>query len=336
MKRGSRRMGQSRQLRTIRAVLSAAVLLVSLTVLLASPSLHAQETPDEIAKKHNDQGLLYVDQGEFASAVEEFRKAYRLAPKAKYLFNIGRAYHVMGKLRLALDQYRRCLDEEPEGKHAGRARELLDELSRQLARLKVSSNVPDVTRLEVDGDPALCRVADSCLLDPGEHNVVVAADGYIPYRNRFRVDAGEERVENITLILVPPKDLPTRSGVVWRSALFPGMGQYYAGQKGAAVAFMITESVCLATVAGGAIAQGIYQAQQSGEKDPERYRGFDSYIQASYWTWVGGAIAAGLTWGINLGHAAALKLPEGKGPAISLVLPWTIPDGGGLMLSMAW
>jgi tetratricopeptide (TPR) repeat protein len=317
----------------IRTLAVASVALLFLTCPLRTA---AQETPEEQAKKHNDLGLQYVDSGEFASAVEEFRKAYRLTPKAKYLFNIGRAYHVMGKLRLALDHYRRCLDDDPEGKHAPRARELLDELDRQLARLKVLSNVPEATRLEVDGDPALCRVGGSCLLDPGEHNVVVTADGYIPHRNRFRIDAGEERVESVTLILVPPRDLPSRTGVVWRSALFPGMGQYYAGNKGAAVAFMVTESLCLATIAGGAIAQGVYQAQQSAEKDPERYRGFNDYINASYWTWVGGAIAAGLTWGINLGHAAALKLPEAKGPAMSFVIPWTSPDGGGLTWSIAW
>ncbi len=313
-----------------------AVLPVLIHLCVVSHPLLAQETPEEMARKHNDQGLLYVDQGEFASAVEEFRKAYRLTPKAKYLFNIGRAYHVMGKLRLALDQYRRCLDEEPEGRHATRARELLDELDRQLARLKVLSNVPETTKLEVDGDPVLCRVGEACLLDPGEHNVVVTADGYVPHRNRFRIDAGEERVENVTLILVPPKDLPTRSGVVWRSALFPGMGQYYAGQKSAGVAFMVTESVCLAVVASGAIAQGIYQTQQSAEKDPERYRGFNDYINASYWTWVGGAIAAGLTWGINLGHAAALKLPEVKEPETSLVIPWTSSNGGGLAWTVLW
>ena len=77
----------------------------------------------------------------------------------------------------------------------------------------------------------------------------------------------------------------TRTGALWRSAVFPGWGQLYQGNVGGAVAFM---SLGLGTLAGGILS--VSEGQGHQDKYEERLadtilyrdRANQAYIRANY------------------------------------------------------
>lgn len=313
----------------MRRVLAAVALLLTLPI-----EGFAQETPKERAKAYSNQGLDAVDSGDFLGAIDLFKKAYRTDPRPKYLYNVGRAYHIMGKFKKALEYYERFLSENTSEKKAKKAQATIDELKRQMARLMVAVEQTGA-RLEVDGDKELCVLNKPCLLDPGEHRVEVLAKGFAPQERRIRLEAGEMRREEITLVAVLMEELPTRGGAVWRSSLFPGMGQFYADNKTAGIVFLTTEIVALATMTTGIILEQYYLGQRSSDK-PENFSNWNSYIDASYYTWVGGLAAAGTIWAVNIVHAAAMRLPTAGDSAASAWLPLALPTHNGLSLTFTF
>jgi hypothetical protein len=300
------------------------------------PSL-AQETPEEKSSHHNKLGLQYVDQGAFLDAVEEFKKAYKYHPKVKYLFNIARAYQVMGQGRNALDYYNRFIGLAKSEKKKARAQALIDELMRQLAVLTVEVSV-EGAELTVNGDPLICKPSTGCLLDPGDQMIAVAKEGFATVSRRLRLEAGEKRMEPIELVAVLSGDLPTRSGAIWRSSLFPGMGQYYVGRNGAGTALLVGEIVCLGTVATGLVLEQYYLKQRTQDegKGTNVWNDWTDLMNIGHWVWIAGAGAGGLVWAVNVIHAAAMPLPKPEDESSFLILPLMRPDGGGFSFAMTW
>lgn len=311
--------------------------LILCVLLLPTAQALAQETPEEKAGHHNQLGLQYVDQGAFLDAVEEFKKAYKYHPKVKYLFNIARAYQVMGQGRSALDYYNRFLDLTTSKKKRKRAQGLIDELMRQLAVLTVKVS-EEGAQLTVNGDPQVCKPGEGCLLDPGDQMIAVSKEGFATVSRRVRLEAGEKRMEPIELVAVLTGDLPTRSGAVWRSSLFPGMGQYYAGKNGAGTALLLGEIVCLGTLATGLVLEQYYakQRKQDEGEGTATWNDWTDLMNIGRWVWIGGAGAGGLVWAINIIHAAAMPLPKTDEKSSFLILPLMNPEGGGFSFAMTW
>jgi tetratricopeptide (TPR) repeat protein len=307
--------------------------LISCALLLWTAPVQAQSTPAERAKEYAAAGLEAVDSGDFIAAVEAFKKAYRTDRKPKFLFNIGRAYHVMGKFRLALDFYERFLRENKSKKKAVRGAEIVGELRRQMARLTILVDIPKAA-LSVDGDLELCFLNAPCMLDPGEHQIEVGADGYAPGRRRLRLEAGETRTETIEMIAV---DLPTRKGAIWRSALFPGMGQYYANNRKMAALFLTSELVALSVMTTGIILEQYYIGGKIAYKGgtDEKNAKFDHLIVPSYWTWVASLTAAGTIWAVNIVHAWAMPMSTKPTTAWQLI-PVGTPNEAGLSLLISF
>jgi len=292
--------------------------------------VRAQSTPEERAKEYSAQGLAAVDNGDFLGAVEAFKKAYRTDPKAKYLFNIGRAYHVMGKFRLALDFYERFLRENKSRQKAKRGAEIVGELRRQMARLTIMVTTPDAS-ISVNGDLEVCFLNAPCMLDPGEHHVEVRAPGFALGKRHFRLEAGETRIESIELVA---EDLPTRNGAIWRSALFPGMGQYYADNDTTATFFLTSEIVLLATMTAGVILEQYYIVRRKNDEGGN-FRDWDPYLDASHWTWVASLTAASTLWAVNIVHAWAMPMPLEPVTTWNLV-PTAAPGEAGLSFMLSF
>jgi hypothetical protein len=169
------------------------------------------------------------------------------------------------------------------------------------------------------------------MLDPGDHQFEVKAHGYVAARRRVRLEAGEARQETIELVAA---DLPTRKGAVWRSALFPGMGQYYANNDTSAAVFLASEIVALGVMSTGIILEQYYLGQRSFAK-PEDFTSWNSRIDVSYWIWVSGLSAAGAIWAINIVHAWAMPLPTKPTTTWHLV-PTAGPNEAGMMFLLSF
>ena len=239
----------------------------------------------------------------------------------------------MGKFRLALEFYQRFLRETKSEKKAKRATDIVEELKRQMADLTVKVNIPDATvTFTVNGDPEACLIGTPCLLDPGEHRLEVGADGYVLSQRRLRLEAGEQRIETIELVAANPI---TRKGAVWRSALFPGMGQFYADKDTAAI-FLAGELVSLSVFATGLILEQYYVGQRSKKgQTTEEFESWNSYIDASYSTWVVGLSSAGIIWAMNIVHAWAMPLSTTPTTSWQLV-PTAGPNQAGLTFLLSF
>ena len=108
-----------------------ALLPFLLALSLAAPA-RADDDKAKQAAAHYKQGRAFFDQGAYDQAIAEYQKAYDLDQKAAHLFNIGRAHHLKGDRKAALDFYRRYLTAEPEGQVAAQARQFVVAATREL------------------------------------------------------------------------------------------------------------------------------------------------------------------------------------------------------------
>lgn len=131
----------------------------------ARPPAHLEK-----AKQHARQAIRHVDEGDFSEAVEDFKKAYDLAALPHYLYNIARAYQVMGQNGEAIRYYERYLQFIEEEGERKAVRDEIAALQERLATLVVEVEPADA-QLRVDADPERCQIGKPCFLDPGKHIV---------------------------------------------------------------------------------------------------------------------------------------------------------------------
>jgi hypothetical protein len=197
-------------------MLSAALLVLAL-------SLPAQGEPVEEARTYFEAGQEAYRAGLYLEAAAAFEKANKLIPTPAITFSIAQSYrlHYFVKqepthLRLAIDAYRRYLREVEKGgrradaiEHVNALEETLERIERetqkpvtvqpqeQPTRLMITSQT-EGAKISIDGsDPAetpLTRV-----VAPGEHKVVVEANGHFTSEKKLVAVEGELIAQEITL-----------------------------------------------------------------------------------------------------------------------------------------
>lgn len=109
---------------------------IALVVLcLSAPALAQQPDGDAIerAKKHFEVAELHFKEGEYAQAIEQYRKAHALSQEPVLLFNVGLCLEKQGKAAEAIAGYRAYLEADPEGQKAAEARYRLEALEKAAA-----------------------------------------------------------------------------------------------------------------------------------------------------------------------------------------------------------
>jgi tetratricopeptide (TPR) repeat protein len=83
-----------------------------LLVALCAARVHAAPTPEAdaaAARVHFQAGKSFYDMGQYRDALREFEAGYALAPRARFLLNIGHCHRNLDELEQARDSYRRFL-----------------------------------------------------------------------------------------------------------------------------------------------------------------------------------------------------------------------------------
>lgn len=95
-----------------------------------------QEKADNarLASNRTKQGLAFLAESVFDSALEEFLAAYELAPVPQGLYHLGLAYEGLKDRTSALDAYKRYLDAAPDGADADDARKRIAKLTKELKK----------------------------------------------------------------------------------------------------------------------------------------------------------------------------------------------------------
>ncbi len=127
-----------------RWTLSVASCLVVQVVAL--PALAEDPTPsassDDLARRHFDSGVAYLEESDLENALKAFEKAYELSKRPAILLNIATVQERRGDLDAAITALQGYLAAEPRGEHAETTRLRLQNLEKRRALSPAVAPVP--------------------------------------------------------------------------------------------------------------------------------------------------------------------------------------------------
>ncbi len=108
----------------------AALLCVGLLSLAAPAS--AQSSADDLARRHFESGVAYLEESDYENALRAFEKSYELSRRPEILLNIAVVHERLGTLSDAIAALRQYLAEAPEGEHVETVRRRIENLEKRL------------------------------------------------------------------------------------------------------------------------------------------------------------------------------------------------------------
>ena len=208
------------------------------------------------AKAAYRQGVEFFKNKQFADAIREFNKAYRLDPNPVLVFNMARAFEELKQYGSAIEYYRKYLEMSPNApdrptvEDSIRTLEILQkqEAVQVLVPLTVTSR-PDGARVFLDGR----EIGVTPLKSPvpaGRHFLALEADGY---------ERSSSEVE------IKPEEPPTRE-VVLVAKIGPAVGPAPEGGLSRRTWAWISMGLGAALGAGGGLA-GWQARKKEGKLD---------------------------------------------------------------------
>jgi tetratricopeptide (TPR) repeat protein len=154
-----------------RKTLSAALYAAALCV--AAPAL-AQGTAasDDLARRHFDSGVAYLEESDLENAMKAFQKAYDLSRRPTILLNIATVQERRGDLAAAIAALDGYLSAEPHGEHAATTRLRIQNLQKRLDAAEAQSNEPPASDVP---SPSPTNTAPQAAAPPAAPGVVPAA-----------------------------------------------------------------------------------------------------------------------------------------------------------------
>jgi hypothetical protein len=173
-------------------------------VQLPCSALRADAPNAETSEAHRrfQLGVQHFQAGRYAEALGNFEHAYRLKPHPLVRVNIANCYDRLQRPVEAIDAFEAFLAAHEGSEQQRREVEAaVDRLSKQLGRLVLRVR-PASALSQVDADTEPRHGAR--WLVPGEHRLVVSAEGYESSTRRVRMRAGE--LEVVTVELAASRD----------------------------------------------------------------------------------------------------------------------------------
>jgi hypothetical protein len=125
-----RRPGSSFARARTAAVLVAAALAGALSL---SPSIsHAQSTSDDLARRHFDSGVAYLEESDYDNALKAFQKAYDLSKRPEILLNLATVHERKSDLPAAIAALKQYLEAAPQGEHVETVKLRIQNLEKRL------------------------------------------------------------------------------------------------------------------------------------------------------------------------------------------------------------
>jgi hypothetical protein len=183
-------------------------------LILAVPSLIARAADDPApandvraeAHLHYQRAIELADDGAYAEAVVEFRRAYELLPHPTVLYNLGQAYAALGKPVEAVDAFKRYLSDGGSEVTPERQSQVAAEIQRQetrIALLLIETNVSGAD-IRVDGlDVGKSPLPAPIRIAVGDHRVAASLEGYRSGEQSVTVTGEEQRAVSLVLEKIP-------------------------------------------------------------------------------------------------------------------------------------
>lgn len=135
-----------------------AIVVAFVCALFMAGGARAQDDVER-AKRHVERAEAHYSLAEFPEAVDEFKAAYRLAPRPVILFNLGQCYMQMRDFAKAEFSYRAYLRAVPEAENKAMVEELVTQAAAALAEQR--------ERTTAEGSTVVAQQRASALLTAG-------------------------------------------------------------------------------------------------------------------------------------------------------------------------
>ncbi|MEM7674615.1 MAG: PEGA domain-containing protein [Myxococcota bacterium] len=99
-------------------------------------------TSSEVAGLYAQAARTYYKNGQYAEAIQEFRKAYAVVPNATYAYNIGRCHERLSQYKEAIEWYERYIAKTADPKDRA---EVIEKVQVLRAKSGVGANDPETT-----------------------------------------------------------------------------------------------------------------------------------------------------------------------------------------------
>ena len=218
----------------LRSALMAATFVTAVTTQPATfrvPAAHAEQLDAAGAREAFRDAMTLEAAGDYAGALAKLQQvaAYKSTPQVR--FNIGICQEKLGRLVVALGEYRIALADAQQDPSA---RKVVPEARRAIAALEpriptltlTRGSGADAAEVTMDGRSVLQSQLDSPFaIDPGKHAVEANAQGYNKFHKDIDVKAGERASIEITLeksgpiAVVPVPPVPSTSAAATPSAV---------------------------------------------------------------------------------------------------------------------
>ncbi|HKU39553.1 MAG TPA: PEGA domain-containing protein [Polyangiales bacterium] len=190
-------MNEARSARVRRCWLHRTLLLL-FALLTAAATARAEDAPPSggaaQAAAHFDRGVRFYEEGDYRSALLEFKRAYAVRPAFQLLFNLGQVSSELRDYASAEDYYRRYLNDGKDAVPPERRAEVTAELANLSARvgaLRITSNVSGAA-IRIDDKPIPDALGKVVRVSAGQRQLVAEKAGYAPVQRAVDVLGGEE------------------------------------------------------------------------------------------------------------------------------------------------
>jgi tetratricopeptide (TPR) repeat protein len=168
-----------------------------------SPRGVSADAHDDEARALFEKGLEASDAQHWAEAADAFRRSLSLVERSSTRFNLVTALYRQGEYREALeaaDVYLRNTDPSKDATKRGEIQRLADEMRATMGTLLIDVE-PRNAQVRVDGMPAgENKPRHEIALNPGEHELILSADGYAPRIETVVVEKGVRTLVAIKLV----------------------------------------------------------------------------------------------------------------------------------------
>jgi tetratricopeptide (TPR) repeat protein len=128
-------------LATGRKLLAAALYASTLCATLPASAQGGPPASDDLARRHFDSGVAYLEESDLENALRAFQKAYDLSRRPAILLNIATVQERRGDLGAAIKALDGYLLAEPNGDHAATTRLRIQNLQKRLDAAAQEANV---------------------------------------------------------------------------------------------------------------------------------------------------------------------------------------------------
>jgi hypothetical protein len=172
---------------------------------VVSPSLvrdaHAQQNKEE-AKSRFKRGMELFKEGDYATSLIEFKKAYEINPHFQTLYNIGRVYWQLNNYAGALDAFQKYLKEGGDTISASRRIEVEEDvakLKQRVGQLEFETKPPGAT-VSIDDIPIEGVTPFKVNVSAGRRRVTFSKKGFLP--KTIAIDVAGREVRKVETELI--------------------------------------------------------------------------------------------------------------------------------------